>query len=130
MRKEAAKARYAAYLKGWTEKALYAEAFLLALWPVGATIALLGAASIIMSPDKGFSFYNYYNLVGVYLLTYFLAGQVLREKRQVRILLATIGAARMRVKRLIDDHLAEKTGEVKDGKTQKSCYRKTGIIML
>ena len=126
MRKEAAKARYAAYLKGWTEKALYAEAFLLALWPVGATIALLagvvlllvrfrlekdfnfrhlpldvpaclfallGAASIIMSPDKGFSFYNYYNLVGVYLLTYFLAGQVLREKRQVRILLATIGAA-------------------------------------
>ena len=44
--------------------------------------------------------------------------------------LATIGAARMRVKRLIDDHLAEKTGEVKDGKTQKSCYRKTGIIML
>ena len=112
LRKEAARLRYSAYLKNWTENALYAEAFLLALWPTGATIALLagvalllvrfrmekdfnfrhlpldvpvalfallGAASIIMSPDKGFSFYNYYNLVGVYLLTYFLAGQVLRE---------------------------------------------------
>ena len=126
LRKEAARLRYSAYLKNWTENALYAEAFLLALWPTGATIALLagvalllvrfrmekdfnfrhlpldvpvvlfallGAASIIMSPDKGFSFYNYYNLVGVYLLTYFLAGQVLREGRQVRMLLAVIGAA-------------------------------------
>lgn len=124
LRKEAARARYASYLKGWTEKALYAEAFLLALWPLGATIALLagvvlllvrfrlekdfsfrhlpldvpaslfallGAASIIMSPDKGFSFYNYYNLVGVYLLTYFLAGQVLREPRQFRYLLVAVG---------------------------------------
>ena len=124
LRREAARARYAAYLKSWTENALYAEAFLLALWPLGATIALLagvalllvrfrlekdfnfrhlpldvpvvlfallGAASIIMSPDKGFSFYNYYNLVGVYLLTYFLAGQVLREPRQIRHLLAAVG---------------------------------------
>jgi len=126
LRKEAARARYAAYLKSWTENALYAEAFLLALWPMGATIALLagvvllmvrfrmekdfhfrhlpldvpvvlfallGAASIVMSPDKGFSFYNYYNLVGVYLLTYFLAGQVVREARQVRMLLLVIGTA-------------------------------------
>lgn len=126
LRKEAARLRYAAYLKSWTENALYAEAFLLALWPTGATIALLagvvlllvrfrmekdfcfrhlpldvpavlfallGAASIIMSPDKGFSFYNYYNLVGVYLLTYFLVGQVVREGRQVRMLLAVIGTA-------------------------------------
>ncbi len=46
--------------------------------------ALLGAASIAVSPDRFFSFYNYINLVGVYLLTYLLTGQLVREEEQLR----------------------------------------------
>ena len=44
--------------------------------------------------------------------------------------LATKGAARSRAKRLVDDHLIEKTGEVKDGNVYKATYRKTGTMML
>ena len=44
--------------------------------------------------------------------------------------LATIGAARSRAKRLVDDHLVEKTGEVKVGNVYKATYRKTGTMML
>ncbi|MBQ7514868.1 MAG: O-antigen ligase family protein [Schwartzia sp.] len=46
--------------------------------------ALIGAASILVSPDRFFSFYNYINLVGVYLLTYLLTGQLVREEEQLR----------------------------------------------
>lgn len=106
--------------------ALLAETFLLALWPAGATIALLigivmllgraktdaafhfrhlpldlpiglfvllSALSILVSPDRGFSFYNWYNLVGVYALTYFLAGQTIREEKQLQAVFAALGAA-------------------------------------
>ena len=44
--------------------------------------------------------------------------------------LSSTGAARSRAKRLVDDHLAEKTGEVKDGSVYKTTYRKTGVMML
>ena len=44
--------------------------------------------------------------------------------------MSTIGAARSRAKRLVDDHLVEKAGEVKEGNVYKAIYRKTGIIML
>ena len=44
--------------------------------------------------------------------------------------LSSIGAARSRAKRLVDDHLVEKTGEVKDGNVYKATYRKTGTMML
>ena len=40
------------------------------------------------------------------------------------------GSARVRVKRLLEDHLAVKISETKEGKTFKSRYRKTGTIML
>ena len=40
------------------------------------------------------------------------------------------GSARVRTKRLIEDHLAEKVGEIKEGKNYKSVYRKTGVVML
>ena len=40
------------------------------------------------------------------------------------------GSARVRVKRLLEDHLAVKISEAKEGKTFKSRYRKTGTIML
>ena len=44
--------------------------------------------------------------------------------------LSSIGAARSRAKRLVDDHLIEKTGEVRDGNVYKTTYRKTGTMML
>ena len=40
------------------------------------------------------------------------------------------GAARTRVKRLIEDRLAEKVKDVKEGQYYKSLYRKTGVVML
>ena len=44
--------------------------------------------------------------------------------------LSSIGAARTRAKRMLDDHLVEKTGEVKEGNVYKATYRKTGTKML
>ena len=44
--------------------------------------------------------------------------------------LSSIGAARSRAKRLVDDHLVEKTGEVRDGNVYKATYRKIGTMML
>ncbi len=54
---------------------------------------LLAAASILVAPDKAFSFYNYYNLVGAYVLTYILAGQVLRTPRELRLVLGALAAS-------------------------------------
>ncbi len=56
---------------------------------------VFGAISIFISPDMAFSFYNWYNLAGVYALTYLLVGQGIFEAAQVRkILLALFcGAA-------------------------------------
>lgn len=101
-----------------------AGAFLLALWPLGAELALLlgfvlmlvrakldqgfhfrhlpmdipvglfvllSAASILVSPDRGFSFYNWYNLVLVYLAVYLLFGQIVRDAGQVRELVVALG---------------------------------------
>ena len=58
-----------------------------------ALFILLSALSIMVSPDKGFSFYNWYNLVGVYVLTYFVAGQNLRSVQQVKELLIVTAMA-------------------------------------
>jgi putative inorganic carbon (HCO3(-)) transporter len=103
------------------------ETFFLALWPLGAEIALLigialwllrlrtdhsirrfrhlpfdipvgiffvlGAASILVSPDPAFSFYNYYNLAGVYLLTYLLFGQNVRHEDEVRKIVLALAAS-------------------------------------
>lgn len=52
-----------------------------------------GAASILVSPDPAFSFYNYYNLVGVYLLMYFFIGQNLRTGRELKLLIASLAAS-------------------------------------
>ena len=53
----------------------------------------LGAASVAVSPDPAFSFYNYYNLVGVYVLTYLLAIQTLTTEAQLKQLLLALAAA-------------------------------------
>lgn len=52
-----------------------------------------GAASILVSPDPAFSFYNYYNLVGVYLLMYFFIGQNVRTGRECRLLAGALAAS-------------------------------------
>lgn len=49
--------------------------------------------SVLSSPDRGFSFYNYYNLVGVYVLTYLLIGQNVREPGQMKSILRMACAA-------------------------------------
>lgn len=54
---------------------------------------LISAASVLASPDRGFSFYNWYNLVGVYLLTYFLIGQQVREAHHFRQILLALALA-------------------------------------
>ena len=58
-----------------------------------ALFVLLSGLSILVSPDKGFSFYNWYNLVGVYVLTYFVVGQNLRSVQRVKELLLVTGMA-------------------------------------
>ena len=49
-----------------------------------------GLASIPGSPDPAFSFYNYYNLVCVYLLMYFFIGQNIRTLADVKSLLVAL----------------------------------------
>ena len=44
--------------------------------------------------------------------------------------LNTTSAARMRISRMTRDHLIEKTGDFNDDGKSKSCYRKTGVMML
>lgn len=61
-------------------------------WPV-LIFALCGAASIAVSPNPAFSFYNYYNLAGVYLLTYILVGQNVTRPEQVRWIAVSLAAA-------------------------------------
>ena len=58
-----------------------------------ALFVFLGAASIVVSPNHEFSFYNYYNLVGVYALTYLLIGQNVRDAEQVRKIVMALGAS-------------------------------------
>jgi putative inorganic carbon (HCO3(-)) transporter len=52
-----------------------------------ALLVLLSAASIWASPDRGFSFYNYYNLMGRYILIYYLVVNNIRSSTQVKRLM-------------------------------------------
>ncbi|MGP1584938.1 MAG: O-antigen ligase family protein [Schwartzia sp. (in: firmicutes)] len=46
--------------------------------------AAISGLSVFVSPDRAFSFYNYYNLVGLYVVAYFLTGQLVRDEEQLR----------------------------------------------
>lgn len=46
--------------------------------------AAIAGLSVFVSPDRAFSFYNYYNLVGIYVVAYFLTGQLVRDEEQLR----------------------------------------------
>lgn len=50
----------------------------------------IAALSVLVSPDPAFSFYNYTHLVGVYLLTYLLASQVVTTETRLRLLVRVL----------------------------------------
>lgn len=52
-----------------------------------ALLVLLSAASIFASPDREFSFYNYYNLMGRYILIYYLVVNNIRSRGQIKRLM-------------------------------------------
>ncbi len=126
LRKEYQRQRRVRLSRNLAWGALLLGVFLLALWPLGAEVALLAAtvlmlvrkhfdvdfhfrrlpmdlpvglfvllsgASIIVSPDRGFSFYNWYNLVVVYLLIYLTAGQLVRSVQQFKQVFLVLGAS-------------------------------------
>ena len=45
---------------------------------------VIGLLSVVVAPDKAFSFYNFYHLVPIYALTYLLVGQTLRKTRELQ----------------------------------------------
>lgn len=54
---------------------------------------VISALSVLASPNRAFSFYNYYNLVGVYVLTYLLVGQNVRQAHQMKTILRVAGVS-------------------------------------
>ncbi len=56
-----------------------------------ALFCVLGAVSVVASPDMAFSFYNYYNLAGVYALTYLLFGQNVKTAAEIKKIVAALG---------------------------------------
>ena len=57
-----------------------------------AIFVIVAFLSIIVSPDSGFSFYNCYNLVGRYVLTYYLVVQSIdtRDMEQLKVLMIAL----------------------------------------
>ena len=56
-----------------------------------------GAASILVSPDIGFSFYNWYNLAVVYCMTFVLITQNVTTKDEIKNLAYALGISAMLV---------------------------------
>ena len=62
--------------------------------PVFGAIALFmacGAASILVSPDMGFSFYNWYNLAVVYCMTFVLVTQNVTTRDEIKVVAWALG---------------------------------------
>jgi len=77
----------------WTVKMTAAKQLLLKRTPFDELIALLvilSAASIAVSPDRGFSFYNYYHLMGRYILLYYLVINNINSLPQVQRLVWSV----------------------------------------
>lgn len=55
-----------------------------------ACFVFLSALSIFASPDMGFSFYNFYNLMGRYIFIYYLVVQNISTRTQLKGLLSTL----------------------------------------
>lgn len=58
--------------------------------PVIALLVVLAAASILSSPDRWLSFYNYYHLMGRYVVLYYLAVNNLHTAGQLKLLARTV----------------------------------------
>lgn len=58
-----------------------------------ALLVILSAASIGVAPDKDFSFYNYYHLMGRYILIYYLVINNLSTLEQIKRLIWSIMAS-------------------------------------
>lgn len=77
----------------WLAKMHLLQRFRLATAPFNASVlalAAVAALSILVSPDREFSFYNYYNLFGRYLLVYFLVVNNVHTPAQVRRLVQAL----------------------------------------
>lgn len=77
----------------WLGKMIAAGRMDLRATPFDALIALLAALSalsILSSPDRGLSFYNYYHLMGRYLVLYYLVVNNIRSIEQLKRLVATV----------------------------------------
>ncbi|XEQ92468.1 hypothetical protein SCACP_13150 [Sporomusa carbonis] len=81
----------------WACKMIVSKKLLLKRTPFDEIIALfviLSAASIAVSPDKDFSFYNYYHLMGRYILVYYLVINNLTSINQLqRLIYAVLSSA-------------------------------------
>lgn len=84
----------------WLGKMITTKRVLLKRTPFDEFVALLvilSAASIAVSPDKGFSFYNYYHLMGRYIIIYFLVINNLTSLQQLKRLVWTVLASALLV---------------------------------
>jgi putative inorganic carbon (HCO3(-)) transporter len=84
----------------WTVKMIAVKRLLFKRTPFDESIALLvilSAASIGGSPDPSFSFYNYYHLMGRYILLYYLVINNLNSLQQVQRLVWAVMASALLV---------------------------------
>lgn len=80
----------------WGGKMLLKRSFAFVGTPFDGLIALLvvfSAGSIWCSPDRGFSFYNYYHLMGRYLLIYYFVVNNVKSMEEVKRLIWVVLAA-------------------------------------
>ncbi|MGI6092088.1 MAG: polymerase [Veillonellaceae bacterium] len=88
---------FVAGLTAWALKMIATRKFSLKRTPFDELILMFiifSALSIGSSPDRGFSFYNYYNLMGRYILIYYLVVNNIQSTDQVkRIVWAILGSA-------------------------------------
>ncbi|GBG56493.1 exopolysaccharide biosynthesis protein [Sporomusaceae bacterium FL31] len=82
----------------WLGKMLMSLDFSLRRSPFDGLIAifiLISAASILVSPDRNFSFYNYYHLMGRYIFIYYLVINNVQSLEQIKRLVWTVLASAM-----------------------------------
>lgn len=62
-----------------------------------AVFMVCGAASILVSPDSGFSFYNWYNLAVVYCMTFVLVTQNVTTRDEIKVVAYALGLSALLV---------------------------------
>ncbi|MDR1701542.1 MAG: O-antigen ligase family protein [Sporomusaceae bacterium] len=80
----------------WAGKMAAARKILWKKTPLDKIIAVyvfFTALSILNSPDRNFSFYNYYNLMGKYILTYYLLINNVNSLKQLTLFVRTLLAS-------------------------------------